>query len=164
MVFPGGASTPGVSFALLFAGCFVASYYAADLQSFSRPFKVVYPTRPEHRSALWVAYVRAHWTKIALAAAVGMLFGFIAGVVSSRAGALFTPVVYAAASAPGPASVASKPSAPTAAHQAAQDELTRLRAQNEQLASMVAELKKNAPAAHGRRAVSHHRRHTRAHA
>ena len=140
----------------------MASYYAAALHSFSRPFKIVYPTRQEKRAALWPDYVKAHWTKITLAAAIGMLFGFIAGVVSSRAGALFTPVVYAAASAPTQSIPATKPAAPTASSQAAQDELTRLRAQNEQLASMLAQLKKNAPPTHARRAMAHHRRRNHA--
>jgi uncharacterized membrane protein YfcA len=147
----------------LFEGCFVASYYAAALHSFSRPFKIVYPTRQEKRAALWPDYVKAHWTKITLAAALGMLFGFIAGVVSSRAGALFTPVVYAAASAPMPSMLVTKP-ARAASNQSAQDELIRLRAQNEQLASMLAELKKNAPPSHARRAIAHRRRRTHAHA
>jgi hypothetical protein len=147
----------------LFEGCVVASYYAAALHSFSRPFKVAYPTRHQNRSALWLEYVKAHWTKITLAVAVGMFAGFIAGVVSSRAGLLFTQVVYAAP-APAPDITGLKPAAPTAVHRLAQDEVTRLRAENEQLETMLAELKKTSPPAHTRRAKAHHRRRTRARA
>jgi hypothetical protein len=141
----------------------VASSYAAALHSFSRPFKVAYPTRTEKRSGLWLDSVKAHWTKITLAVAIGMFAGFIAGVVTSRAGLLFTQVVYAAAPAPAPNIVAVKPAVPTADKPLAQDEVTRLRAQNEQLQTMLAELKKT-PAAHARRAKAHHRRRTHARA
>jgi hypothetical protein len=97
-----------------------------------------------------------------LAAAVGVFAGFIAGVVTSRAGLLFTQVVYAAAPVPAPNIAALKPTAPSAANQLAQDELTRLRVQNEHLENMLAELQKTAPPAHTRRARSHHRRRARA--
>lgn len=145
-----------------FEGCFVASYYAAALHSFSRPFKVAYPTRREKKTALWLEYAKAHWSKITLATTIGMLAGFIAGVVSSRAGLLVPHVVYAATATPAPNVPILKPAPPSAANQVAQDEVTRLRAQNEQLETMVAELKKATPPT--RRAKAHHRRRTRAHA
>ena len=141
----------------------MASYYAAALHSFSRPFRVAYPRREAKGATLWLGYVKAHWTKIAVAAGLGMLVGFVAGVVSSHFGLLSTPVVYAA---PSPARnfAALKPQAPTAANQIAQDELTRLRTQNEHLEAMLAEFQKTPPPAHARRAKARHRRRARAHA
>lgn len=141
----------------------MASSYAAALHSFSRPFRVAYPTRHRQGTTFWLDYVRAHWTKITVAVGIGMLVGFIAGVLSSRAALPFADAVYAASSAPAPTIVV-KSSAPTAANQVAQEELTRLREQNKQLETMLADLKKTAPSAHAHRLQSHHRRRTRARA
>lgn len=143
----------------------MSTQYAAALHSFSRPFKVAYPARYESRVGLCFDYIKAHWKKISMAAAIGMLAGFIAGVVSSRTGPLLTETVYASSPAPAANMVALKPMPPSGAtSQVAQDELARLRAQNEKLQTMVAELEKETPTAHSRRGKVHHRRRGRAHA
>ena len=139
----------------------MSAQYAAALHSFSRPFKVAYPARSQPHTILGFEYVKAHWKKISTAAAVGILAGFIAGVVSSRAGLLFTEVVYAAAPAAAPSALTLKPPPPIAFNEVAQQELARLRAQNEQLQTTVAELRKESPQSRARRAKSHHRKHAR---
>ena len=145
-------------------GIRVSAQYAAALHSFSRPFKVAYPARCHHRSTLSFDYVKAHWKKISMAAAVGMLAGFIAGLVSSRSGVLLSEVVYAASSAPAPNLITAKPSPPPAAvGRVAEEELARLRTQNQQLQTIVAELRRDTPSSHPHRAKAHHRRRGRMH-
>jgi hypothetical protein len=147
----------------------VSSPSAAILGSFRRPTKVFYPA-PAVRSGASVCarYFRQHWTKIAVAMFGGVLAGFLAGAVSSREYVL-DQVVYAAGamSTPGvpmlaaPQQRAEAPRNP--GEQATLQEMSRLRAENQQLQALVDELQKERPAVHSRKGKAHHRRRSGAH-
>ncbi len=142
----------------------VSSQPMATLGSFCRPMKVVYPASAVRgRAGVCGPYLREHWTKIAVAIIGGVLAGFFAGVVSSREYLPLAQVVYAAgAPATRVTNTASlqPPSAEAQRDQAAVQEVSRLRAENQQLQALVVELQKERPAAHSRKARAHHRRHS----
>jgi hypothetical protein len=155
----------------------VSSQSTATLGLFCRPMKVAYPA-PAVRSwaGVCVRYLRKHWTKIAVAVTGGVLAGFFAGAVSSRESLELNQVVYAAgtatntnASALGTVQHQTAPAEQNQAQrnqseQATQQEMSRLKAENQQLQALVDELQKERPAAHNRRVKTHHRRRSAAHA
>lgn len=145
----------------------VSGQSTATLGPSCRPMKVLYsaPAVPSYVSVC-VCYLSEHWTKIAVAAIAGLLAGFFAGAVSSREYTPLTQVVYAAG-------VATNRTAPTVlektaaqsnvAEQATLQEVSRLKAENQQLQALVDELQKELPATHSRKVRAHHRRRSGAH-
>jgi hypothetical protein len=138
----------------------VSSPSAATLGSFCRPMKVLYPA-PVVRSgaSVCVRYFGEHWTKIAIAIVGGVLAGFLAGAVSSREYMPLNQVVYAAGAVPSaeaPMITAALRQSP--GEQAALQEMSRLRAENQQLQALVDELQKERPAVHSRKGKAHHHR------
>jgi len=89
-------------------------------------------------------YLRQHWNKIAIAAASGVLAGFLAAAVSSRENPPLTQVVYAAGATTQPA--------------LASQEVSQLRAENEHLQALIDQLQKAHPAARAHKAKVHRRR------
>jgi hypothetical protein len=148
----------------------VSSQSTATFDAFCRPMKIVYPA-PTVRSCadVCVCYLKQHWTKLAVSIIGGVLAGFFAGAVSSREYLPLNQVVYAAgtarnANAPATAPLQKVPAERNPAEQATEQEVSRLRAENQQLQALVDELQKDRPAAHSRRAKTHHRRRAGAHA
>jgi hypothetical protein len=146
----------------------VSSQSAAALGPFCRPMKVAYPARAVDESMisgarlLCMRYLREHWTKIAVALIGGLLAGFLAGAVNSRESMAIGQVVYAAGVTPGQASAvtaavvsASGMAKPSATEQAALEEVSRLRAENQQLQARVDELQNERA---GRKHPHHRRR------
>jgi hypothetical protein len=143
----------------------VTSYNAAALGSFSKPIRIAYPV-PAVRKAFAVSarYMKEHWIKITLAVLGGLIAGFFAGAASSREYTALNQVVYAANLPPAQSSPAVSPApSPSAANQAVAQEISRLRAENQQLQSLVEQLRKGSPATHSRRAKARHRRHASSH-
>jgi hypothetical protein len=142
----------------------VSSQLTAALSPMSRPFRVAYPVAAVRGGAgLCRRFWREHWKKIVVAVIAGALAGFFAGAVSSREYMTPSPVVYAAGVATNRAETPAQEdsAAPGAAvQQAAAQEMTRLKAENQQLQALVDELQKELPASHGRRAKTHHRKRT----
>lgn len=143
----------------------VSSQYAAALGPFSRPTRVVYPTAAVRTEmSVCARYLREHWRKITVAVMTGVLAGFFAGAVSSREYRGLTQVVYAAGVARNqtpPVATVQQQSAlaqQSAAAQATAHDVSRLRAENQQLQALVDELQKGRAPAHTRRVRAHHRR------
>jgi hypothetical protein len=125
-----------------------------------RPIRVAYPARSEDRVTMCIEYVKAHWKKIGVAVLSGIFAGFLAGAATSRADFPLSQVVYAAPIAsPASTKVSSVTASATSPDTAA--ELSRLRAQNQELQALVDKLRKQAE---GRthRASLHKRWHRRA--
>jgi hypothetical protein len=145
----------------------VSSQSAAALDSFCRPMRVAYPAPAVRSGARWCErYLREHWNKIAVALMGGVLAGFLAGAVNSREYVAVTQVVYAAGvngNRNNPALVGAQQQDAAAqriaAGQAAFEEVSRLRAENQQLQSLVDELQNERAS----RKHTHHRRHNSAH-
>lgn len=138
----------------------VSGQYSAALSPFSRPIRIAYPDSAVRGGVgICARYLRQHWNKIAVAIGAGVLAGFLAGAVSSRENPALSQVVYAA----GPAKQA-VPEAAQVQNTMIQpmQEVSRLRAENQQLQALVEELQKGQPAVRGHRAKAHHKR--RAHA
>jgi hypothetical protein len=140
----------------------VTSYSAAALGSFPKPIRISHPIPVAPKAfAVSARYMKEHWMKITVAVLAGLVAGFFAGALSSREHTAFNQVVYAAnlpsthTSAP-----ASSAASPSAADPAVAQEMSRLRAENQQLQSLVEQLRKSSPSAHLRRAKARHRRHT----
>jgi len=140
----------------------VGSQSMATLRPFCHPMKVVYsaPAVPNYVSVC-VSYLSEHWTKIAVAVIGGLLAGFFAGAVSSREYTALSQVVYAAGvttNQTAPAVLENTAAQSNAAEQATLQEVSRLKAENQQLQALVDELQKERPAPHSRRARAHRRR------
>lgn len=150
----------------------VSSQSTAALGAFCRPMKVAYPVRPVNKSLeLCLGYLREHWNKIAMALIAGLLAGFFAGAVNSREFLAMGDVVYAAGLVPTPSGSAawavkraSEAARPSAAEQAAIEEASRLRAENQQLQALVNELQNEHAPAHARKGHARHRRRSGSHA
>lgn len=140
---------------------------AANLDSFCRLIRVAHRAPAARNGArLWERYLRAHWNKIAVALIGGVLAGFVAGAVNSREYFAVTQVVYAAGvnAKPGNPALAGVEEQNAAAQRNASEdaalaEVSRLRAENQQLQSLVDELQNERAS----RKHTHHRRHSSAH-
>lgn len=137
----------------------MSSQYATALSSLHRPIRVAYPVRTANGAALCVRYLKKHWKKITVAAAGGVFAGFLTGAVSSRVAVPLSQVVYAAtARTPAPQAALDV----STVNQQAMAEVSRLRAENQQLQAMLDDLRKHSP-----RSRTHHarvRRRARGHA
>ena len=136
----------------------MAAYCTTALDVLYRPIRVAYPGRSENRSAVFVRYAKTHWKKIGMAVLSGMFAGFLAGAVSSRTNAPLDRVVYAAH----PPSLLAAAVPVRAASPDNTKELSRLRAQNQELQVLVDTLRLHPAATHVRRAKAHRHRRGRA--
>lgn len=145
----------------------VSGQFATTADSFCRPIRVAYPAPAVRSGARWCErYLRAHWNKIAVALIGGVLAGFLAGAVNSREYFSVNQVVYAAGVSANPRNPAlaraqqqNAPAQRSAGEQAALAEVSRLRAENQQLQSLVDELQNERVS----RKYTHRRRHSSAH-
>lgn len=134
----------------------VSSQGVATLGPYARPRRLVEKTRSASIAAPRTGFLTLHLKKIGVAAFFGVLAGFLAAGAISQTSTAREQVVYAVAErAP------STPAVAQAAVPAAADaeELARLRSQNEELLTLVANLRKQAPHTRAVHAKSHARGH-----
>ncbi len=138
----------------------MAAYCTTALHVPYRPVRVAYPGRSENRTAVFARYAKAHWKKIGAAVLSGIFAGFLAGAVSSKTGVPLDPVISAARS---PSVVAVKAGAVPLRIPGPDNtkELSRLRAQNQELQGLVDTLRQHPAPAHARRSKAYRRRHRR---
>lgn len=139
----------------------MAAYCTTALHTLYRPIRVAYPGRSENRIAACVRYAKAHWTKIGVAVLSGVFAGFLTGAVTSRTEAPPDRALYAATE---PAHLGTKALAAPVKLASPDNtrELSRLRAENQELQALVETLRQHPASTRAHRAKGHRRRHGRA--
>jgi hypothetical protein len=144
------------------------SSQATALNGLYRPIRVAYPIRTENRAAVCMRFVKAHWKKITVAIAAGVFAGFLAGAVGSKEAISLARVVYAATpttrASPSVHGSAAVPASRvvSAGNQDTVAEVSRLRAQNQELQALVQELRKQPQHVRTHRARARRHAHGRA--